>query len=100
MWSRHSPDGADEPFDEGVLIGCAGDDEDLADPHTLDSPHELIAVDCVTITEQVCRRRIVWERLDKLSGRPSGRGVVRDVDLEEFAAAVAKHHEDEQQAER
>src|SRR5262249_9218660 len=37
-------DGADEPFHEGILPGCARGGEDLADSHTLDSPHELLAV--------------------------------------------------------
>ena len=64
-----------------------------------DSPRELRAVDRVSIAEQEPRSRIVRERLDDLLSRPDCRGVVRDVDVEEFAAFVAEHHEDEQEAE-
>jgi hypothetical protein len=62
----------------------------------LDSPHKLVAVDSVSITEQVPRGR---ERLDDLPGGPGGGGVVRDVDVEEFAAVVAEHDQDKQETE-
>jgi hypothetical protein len=88
--------GADDPLDKGVLPGRPGGDEDFANLHGLDSPHELIAVDTVTITEKVGRSRINRERLDKLPGGPSGRGMVGDVDMEEFAAIVAEDDEDEE----
>ena len=48
-------DGPDCPFDEGVLPGCAGGGEDLANPQTLDSPRELLTVDRVSIAEQELR---------------------------------------------
>ena len=83
-------DGADHPLHERVLPGRAGGGEDLADPHALDSPRELLAVDRVSITEQEAGSRIVRERLDDLPGGPAGRGVVRDVDVEEFVAVVAE----------
>ena len=92
-------DGADHPLHEGVLPGRARGGEDLADPHALDSPRELLAVDRVSITEQEPGSRIVRERLDDLLGGPDGRGVVRDVEVEEFAAVVAEHDEDEQETE-
>ena len=92
-------DGADHPLHEGVLPGRAGGGEDLADPHRCDSPRERLAVDRVSITEQEPRSRIVRERLDDLPGGPDGRGVIRDVDVEEFAAVMAEHDEDEEQAE-
>jgi hypothetical protein len=93
-------DGADHSLHERVLPRRAGGGEDLADPHALDSPRELLAVDRVSITEQEPGSRIVRERLDDLPGGPDGRGVVRNVDMEEFAAVVAEDDEDEQQAER
>ena len=67
-------DGADHPLHERVLPGCAWGGEDLADPHALDVPHELLAVDTVTITKQVGRSRIIRERLDELPGGPGCRG--------------------------
>ena len=73
--------------------------EDLANPHPLNSPHELLAVDAVSITEQILRSRTVRERLDKLPGRPDGRGMIRDVEVEELAAGMAEDDEGEEQAE-
>src|SRR6516164_6827845 len=84
---------------ERVLPGCAWGGEDLADPHALDVPHELLAVDTVTITQQVGRSRIIRERLDELPGGPGHRGMVGDVEVDELAAVVAKDDEREQQAE-
>src|SRR5215831_9412749 len=83
---------------EGALPGGAWGGEDLADPHAFDSPSELIAVDTVTITEQVGRSRIIRERLDKLAGGPGCRAMVGDVEVDEPAAVVAKDDEGEQQA--
>jgi hypothetical protein len=79
--------------------GRPGGDEDFANLHGLDSPHELIAVDTVTITEKVGRSRIIWERIDKLPGGPSCRGMVGDVEMEEFALFMPEDDEDEEEAE-
>ena len=92
-------DGADHPLHEGVLPGRAGGGEDLADPHALDSPREGLVVDRVSITEPDPGSRIVRECLDDLPGGPDGRGVGRDVDMEEVAAVVAEHDEDGHEAE-
>jgi hypothetical protein len=91
-------DRADHPLHEGILPGRPWGDEDFANPHGLDSPHELVAVDSVTITDQVGWSRIIRERLDKLPGGPRGRRMVGDVEVDEFTAIVAKDDEDEEQA--
>ena len=88
--------GADDPLDKRVVPGRVRGDADLADPHPLDSPRELLAVDRVSITKQESRSRIVRERLDDLLGRPDRSGVIRDVDVEEFAPIVAEDDEDEE----
>ena len=84
---------------KGFCQGARGAVRTSRDPHALDSPRELLAVDRVSITEQEPGSRIVRECLDDLPGSPDGRGVVRDVDMEEFAAVVAEHDEDGQEAE-
>ena len=90
---------ADDPLCEGILPGRAGGGEDLANSHTLDSPRELLAVDRVSISKKVLRHGLLGEGLDELARGPAGRGMIRDVDMEEFAAVVAEHDEDEEQAE-
>src|SRR5262245_10223514 len=92
-------DRADHPLYERILPRGAWSGQDLANPQALDSPHELSAVDTVTITEQVGRRRIVRECLDKLLGGPRCRGMVGDVEVDEQAAVVAKDDERELQME-
>ena len=53
-------------------------------------------MDTVAITEKVGRSRIIRERLDKLPGGPSGRGMVCDVEMEEFAPFMSEDDEDEE----
>src|SRR5262245_25362419 len=91
-------DRADHPLYEGILPRGAWSGKDLVDPHALDAPHELVAVDTVTITEQVGRSRVIREGLDDLVSRPKGSGVVGDVEVDEFTAVVAEDDEDEEQA--
>jgi hypothetical protein len=100
MVEAPAADGADHSFHERVLPEGARGDADLADPHPLDSPRELLAVDRVSLPEQESRSRILRERLDDLLDRPDRSRVIRDVEVEEFAALVAEHHEDAQEAER
>jgi hypothetical protein len=98
-WSRHSR--RMEPMSRSANGFCQGarGGEDLADVHALDSSRERLAIDRVSITEQEPGNRIVPERRDDLSGGPGGRGVIRDVEVEELAALMVKHHEDEQETE-
>lgn len=87
------------PLGKGVLPGGAWGDEDLADPHVLHAPCEGFAVDRVAIPEEVLRGRLVGEGFDDLLGGLGGRRVIGDVDVEEFTAIVAEHHEGKEQAE-
>jgi hypothetical protein len=44
-------DGADDPFDEGVLPGCPRGNDHLSNPHVGDGPGEALAVDGIPIAE-------------------------------------------------
>jgi len=92
-------DGADDALDEGILPGGARGDTGLADSQPLSPMRKLVAVDGVSIPEQVRRRGVLRKGLDELSGRPRGRGMVGHVEMEELAAIVAEGNEDEQQPE-
>src|SRR5262245_31430618 len=86
-------DRADHPLHEWILPRRAGGGQNVADPQALDAPHELLAIDTVTITKQVGRSRIVRERLEELPGGPGCRGMVGDVEVDEFTAVVAEDDE-------
>ena len=50
-------DGADHPLHERVLPGRSGGDDHLRIPMRVDAPREVLAVDRVSIPEQVLRSR-------------------------------------------
>jgi hypothetical protein len=68
-------------------------------PHPVDATREVLTVDPVSIPEEVPRRRVLGKGLDQLARRPDGRGMIGDVEVEEFAAIVAENDEDEEEAE-
>jgi hypothetical protein len=72
----------------------------VPDLHVGDAPSEDLAVDRVSIPEEVLRRGPLGEGLDELPRGPAGRGMIRDVDVDEFTAVVAEPDEDEEQAKR
>jgi len=90
------PDRADEPLREGILPRAVGRREDFADPHALDASPKRLPVDAVAIAEEVGRRGVVRERVDELLGGPGGGGMLGHVEVEDAAALVGQHDEDEE----
>jgi hypothetical protein len=75
-----APDGADHPFRERVLPGRSGSREHLADPPVSDASREGLAVDRVSIPQEVFRAGLVRKRLNDLANGPGRGGVFGDVD--------------------
>jgi hypothetical protein len=73
---------------KGVLPGCFGSDDHFANPHVAQAPGEALAVDDIPIAEQISRSGLVREDLEDLAGGPDGRRMLRDVQVEEFAAVM------------
>ena len=90
---------ADDALGERILPGRPRGDEDLAHPQGFHPPYERVAVDGISIAEEVLGRRLFWEALDQLVSGPSGGGVVGNVDVDEFATVVSKNQEAEEQVE-
>jgi hypothetical protein len=78
-------------------MGSAGG-EDLLDTHALHALTKRVPVDVVAIAQEVGRGEIVREGVHDLLGRPSGGGMLGDVEVEDAAAVVGKYDEDEQNA--
>jgi hypothetical protein len=87
----------DDAFSEGILPGRPRGDEDLAHPQGFHPLDERVAVDGISIAEEVIGRRLFWETLDQLVSGPSDGGVVGNVDVDEFSTVVSKDQESEEQ---
>src|SRR5207247_1649732 len=90
------PDGADEPLREGVLPWALRRREDFTNTHALHALPEHVTVDRVAIAEEIRRGGVVREGVHDLLGRPGGGGMLGDIEVEDAAAVVGEHDEDEQ----
>jgi len=70
---------ANESLREGILPRAVRGREDFLDPHALHSVPKLLAVDLVTVAQEIRRRRVVREAVHDLLGGPEGGGVLGDV---------------------
>ena len=69
-------DGADDPLGEGILPWRVRRDENLVKAQTIEATVEGVAVDRVTISEEIAWGRVVGEDVDDLLGGPGVGGVV------------------------
>jgi hypothetical protein len=58
-----------------------------------------LTVDAVAVAEEIRWRRLVREGVDELLGRPGGGGMLGDVEVDDAAAVVSEHNENEEDAE-
>src|SRR6266850_2207292 len=72
-----APDRADEPLREGILPRAVRRREDFLDPHALHAVPKLLAVDLVTVAQEIGGRGVVREGLHDLLGGPVGGGTVK-----------------------
>ena len=68
-------------------------------PHALHSVPKPLAVDLVTVAQEIGRRRVVREGGHDLLGGPVGGGVLGHVEVDDAPAMVGEHDEDEEDAE-
>jgi hypothetical protein len=95
-----APDRANEPLREGVLPRVVGRGQHFPDTHALHSVPERVTIDAVAIAEKIGGSGVVGERLHDLLGGPSGGGMLGDVEVEDAAALVGEHDQDEEDAQR
>src|SRR5436190_1879893 len=83
-----APDRADEPLREGILPRAVRRREDFLDPHALHSVAKLLAVDLVTVAQEIGGRGVVREGVHDLLGGPAGGGVLGHVEGDDATAGV------------
>jgi len=93
-----APDRTDEPLREGILPRAAGRGEPVTDPHAFHALLEEVTVDRVAIAEEIGGRGVVRESVHDLLGGPCGNGVLGHVEVQDAAAMVGEHDEDEEDA--
>jgi hypothetical protein len=93
-----APDGADESLREGILPRAVRCREDFLDRHALHTVPKLLAVDLVTIAEEIGGRGVLREGVHYLLGCPSRGGMLGNVEVEDTPAIMSQHDEDEQDA--
>jgi len=91
-------DRADEPLREGILPRAVRSREDFLDPHALHSVAKLLAVDLVTVAQEIGGRGVVREGVhDRLSDPVRG-GVLSHVEVDDAPAVVSEHDENKENA--
>ena len=74
--------------------------ENFLDLHPLHAVAELLAIDLVTVAQEVGRRGVVRERVYDLLRGPDSGGMLGDVEVDDPSAMVGKHDEDSYYANR
>src|SRR5262249_40352747 len=91
-------DGTDEPLRGGVLARALRSGEDFTDPHALDALLKYVAVDAVAVAKEIWRCAVIRESLYDLLGGPVGGGVLGHVEVDDAAAMVNQHNDNEEDA--
>src|SRR5882724_9509655 len=91
-------DRADEPLRDGILPRAVRRREDFLDPHALHAVTELLAVDLVTVAQEIGGRGVVRGGVYDLLGGPVGGGVLGHVDVDDAPAVVSEHDENKEDA--
>jgi hypothetical protein len=83
----------------GFCQGLCGAVENLLDAHAPYAMPKWLTVDAVAVAEEIRWRRLVREGVDELLSRPGGGGMLGDVEVDDAAAVVSEHNENEEDAE-
>ena len=94
-----APNGPDQALNVRRLPWTSRSGEDFFRPHFSDALAEGFAVDSVTIPEQEARSCVPRKSLRELLCRPSSRGMVSHIEMDDSAALMGQHHEHKQNPE-
>jgi len=91
-----APDRTDQALDIRILPGRPGRDEHFGDLEPRHPAPEVGSVDGVAIAQELPRRHVPREGLDKLPGRPFRGRVLGDVAVQQAPSVVGEDDEDEE----
>ena len=94
-----TPYRTNQALGEGILPEAVRRREDFLDPHALHAVPKLLAVDLVAVAQEVGRCGVVREGVHDLLSGPAGGGVLGHVEVDNPAAMVGEHDQDEEDAE-
>ena len=86
-------DRTDQALDEWILPRAVWRREDFLDLHSRHAVAELLAIDLVTVAQEMGGRRVVRERVDDLLSGPGGGGVLGHVEVDDAPAVVGEDDE-------
>ena len=88
-----SPDTADDPFDKRILKRRPRGCDHLFDPHPFNAALEILAVNAVSIAQQIFGSQIIGKGFDDLLRRPFGGGIGRHVEMNDPPPVMKKNDE-------
>src|SRR5262245_36929525 len=91
-------DRTDQALGERILPGAVRRREDFLDAHALHPVPKVLAVDPVTVTQEIGGRGVIRERLHDLLRGPVGGGALGDVEVDDPPAMVREHDENVENA--
>jgi hypothetical protein len=75
-------DRSDEPFRERILPRAMRRREHLLDLHALQAVPKLLAVDAISVAEEIGRCGVVWKGVHDLLSGPGSGGVLGEVEVD------------------
>src|SRR5262249_14942311 len=86
----------DDTFDVSALPRRPRSAENFFDIHYPDLTAELLAIDSISISQQISRRRIERKGLEYLLRRPFGRRVSRNIEMDNASSIMREDDKDKQ----
>ena len=83
-------DGSNLALDKGCLPGRSSCGKHLLDPHVLQLPSNILAIDTISIPEYLLRHGVIRKGLKKLLRGPFCGWMRRDVEVNDAARALAR----------
>ena len=90
-----APNGTDEPFDIGILPRALRCSQDFVNAHPFRRLAEFLSVRAVAVAQEIPRRTIPRESLEKLTRRPFRSRVRGYREMHGTSALMVENHEDE-----